>query len=360
MELKGTQKCRLEISQSISNHNKPCEINQKVALETSSSSQQRDHEGEVTEAHNKDEMEAKGKRKQINVFIPSDVKLHSTRRKLSLESSNLIQNKDGHEKKNTVPNYNLLGNLQPVSVASLKSSLLQSSNFSQHNFHHHHKNSESTNGSVSMGTSSGTFQISGHINEKIHTISSTPPSQSLSGASWTAFSGTCNEESPHKDIIDGIGNGSIQANCKKICSVGKKLSPESKCSSQLHVKGNKENVAPIQKQLSSSQSSFTKSKFGRKLSLGPLTQLEVNNENKSHSPWEANSIRTDCGCNEKQYNGDHTGKVAGETEQQKAEPFISDSAIVLDSEDSEEEMDSISRSKLSLARKPMGKWRAKA
>ncbi|KAK3210735.1 hypothetical protein Dsin_015441 [Dipteronia sinensis] len=364
-EFRGSEKSRLEVSESISSQKKPWGISRKLSLESSSSSQNKDGDGEVSEVHNdhlflSDQMEAKGKRKGVNI-IPDECnlsrdKLHGSRRKLSLESSCQIQKRDGHDKENLVSNHSAFCDPQTASVASSASSVLQSNKCSQQILHPP-QTTELVAGSTNMST-----KQSCQFSEK-------QSLKSLSSASHGASSMTLSKQQPHKDFInnDRMGNCSTVAECRKISSVGKKLSLGYKGSTQVKKTENKENVAPVSRvdklPLSTPQGSSTKRGIGGILSLGPLTQLQGSNDNSSQLFVHAENLSTTSSMTltkEKQSNQEQAAKVDGKSEVQRVEDLpILEAVIVLDSEDSEDEKDGGLRSKL-LARKRLGKWRVKA
>ncbi|KAK4854078.1 hypothetical protein QYF36_018618 [Acer negundo] len=441
-EFRESEKSRLEVSESSSSRKKPWGISWKLSLESSSSSQNKDGDGEVSEVHNdhlflSDQMEAKGKRKGVNI-IPDECnlsrdKLHGSRRKLSLESSCQIQKRDGHDKENLVSNHSAFRDPQTASVASSGSSVLPSNKCSQQILHPP-QTSEPVAGSTNMSTkqscqfgkkqSSKSLSSASHGHDKENLVSNHsafrdpqtasvassgssvlqsnkcsqqilhPPQttelvagstnmstkqscqfgekqslKSLSSASHGASSMTLSKQQPHKDFIDNdrMGNCSTVAEWRKISSVGKKLSLGYKGSTQVKKMENKENVAPVSRvdkiPLSTPQSSSTKRGIGRILSLGPLNQLQGSNDNNSQLFVHSENLSTASSMTltkEKQSNQEQAAKVGGKSEVQRVEDLpIPESVIVLDSEDSEDEKDGGLRSKL-LARKLMGKWRAKA
>ncbi|KAL5835983.1 hypothetical protein ACOSQ4_015480 [Xanthoceras sorbifolium] len=395
-QFRGSEKTRLEVSESNSSQKKPRDISRKLSLESSSSSQNRDGDREVNQVHSdqlflSDQMEAKGKRKEVNI-IPdernlSHDKLHGSRRKLSLESSFQFQKRDGHDKKNLVPHHSSLSTPQTASMASSGSSVLPPHKCSQQNLHCPQASklvTGSTNtirkqscqfGEKQSLESFDSFQIKDR--KRMLTQSHVLPSKPLSSASHGASSITPSELQPCKDFIDTgrMGNCSTDAECKKISSAGKKLSLGYKGSTQIQKTENKEDVAPVSPvdilSLSSPQSSSIKRGIGRKLSLGPLTQLQGSNENNSQLFVHSENLSAASSmtltaqqhyrCKEKkQPSQEQDAKVSGKSEVQRVEDSpISEAVIVLDSEDSEDEKDGALRSKL-LARKRMGKWRAKA
>ena len=112
-------------------------------------------------------------------------------------------------------------------------------------------------------------------------------------------------------------------------------------------------------------------RIGRKLSLGPLTQLQGSNDDNrqllslsqklSEDPSNDLPMQQDFSCDDKlKLNNDHHVKIDEDTKQQNTDISpIPESVIVLDSEDSEDE-GYVSLRKSLLARKRIGKWKAKA
>lgn len=320
-------------------------------------------------------MEAKGKQKEVNNTLDEcnlrQAKLCGTRRKLSLESSCQIQERNGHE------NENLVANQSPAISMDYPGSAMLQHDICSRQKHHLHQTSDPMNGNLSSSSqqpsqfnqkraSINSFPTSDGDNKKLLAESQVLLFQSNSnvsdGTSSVSLPVDSNKLQPHKDCVKKMGNGSTDATCKRISSVGKKLSLGSKGSSQGQEKDNKENVVPIHKvPVSSPQNSYRKNGIGRKLTLGPLRQLQGDNYNNCQLPHPENlsmdgmslPLSQDHRCNVKQYNPDRD-------EQQKIEGSpIPEAIVVLDSEDSEEEMDGALRLKL-LARKRKGNWRAKA
>lgn len=330
-------------------------------------------------------MEAKGKREEVNFTLDEcnlrQERLCGTRRKLSLESAWQIQKRHGHEKENILANQS---SPPIISTASSRSSTPQHNICSQRK-HHHQPTGESIDGSRRMRLEQlcefnekklflDTSLVSDANNEKMLIKSQLMPSQTHSnasrGSSSTALLVNSNELQPHKDFIDRIGNRSTNTIYKRMSSVGtKKLSLGLKGSSQGQEKYDEDNVVPIHKlPVSIPKSSSRSSGMGQKLSLGPLTQLQGNNDNNiqlfsqnlSMGAPVSSPLKQHHGCNEEQSNLDEDAKGTGENEQPKIGPPISEAVIVLDSEDSEEERDGALRSKLLRVHKRRVNSRAKA
>ena len=416
---------RHEVNEYGVRHNKLCGTRWKLSLESSGSTLKRDGDGKLNGVPNdhtvpsnyKDQRELEGTRKgpiDLNdEYNQGQDKLCETRQKLSLETFGQFQNRDGHDKENLVLNRCPSPNPQKPFVASSGSSMTKVGN----HYDHEEQGSKSINDSINMrskkltvgkkqpqGMSSDTCQIRDGCNEEMIVIPQPSPSEFHSNASHETFPlpmAAKHIELPHKGFIDGMGTGYNGINSKNLCSVGKKLSLGFRGLSQIQEKDNKENVVPVHQtplphpkspSLSSSMPSmvskvgknfesgseiiglnvsYKNCGIGRKLSLGPLTQLQGSNDDNrqllslsqklSEDPSKDLPLQQDCRCDNKQkLNHDHNMKIDGGTKQQNTEDKspVSESVIVLDSEDSEDE-GYVSLRKSLLARKRIGKRKAK-
>ncbi|KAM3761790.1 hypothetical protein ACB098_01G295000 [Castanea mollissima] len=426
MEVKTAgMESRHEVNEYGVSHKKLCGTRWKLSLESSGSTLKRDGDGKLNEVPNdhpvpsnyKDQRELEGTRKgpidMNDEYNQGQDKLCETRQKLSLETIGQFQNRDGHDKESLVLNRCPSPKPQKPFVASSGSSMMKVGN----HYDHEEQGSKSINDSINMrskkltvgekqpqGISSDTCQIRDGCNEEVIVIPQPSPSEFHSYASHETLPlpmAAKHIELPHKGFINGMGNGNNGINSKKLCSVGKKLSLGFRGLSQIQEKDNKENVVPVHQtslshpkspSLSSSTPSMV-SKAGkhfesgseisglnvsykncgisRKLSLGPLTQLQGSNDDNrqllslsqklSEDPSKGLPLQQDCGCDNKQkLNHEHNVKIDEGTKQQNTEDKspVSESVIVLDSEDSEDE-GYVSLRKSLLARKRIGKRKAK-
>ncbi|KAJ7973875.1 Ubiquitin-conjugating enzyme, E2 [Quillaja saponaria] len=340
------------------------------------------------------EKEPKG---MLTVHNVNKENLFGTRRKLSLETLGQLQKKSP-----TINN---------IYVDSLGSTVLQPVSCSQQQLHGD-QDSSSTNDSADMCDQKlqmepwNSCQISSG-NEKRMTVasgvsSSQPHSNVCYEASVIPSAINENKPHPHKELTDRMDHESISPKCKKVCSVGKKLSLGSRGSSLAQGYNNKENLVPIHESpimqpqsffMASSMSSLVSQvgesfergsvtndlcashkKLGicRKLSLGPLVQLQGRNDKDRQTASNSCYLSTDPSksfseqqnhmWNDKlESNQDHEGDSAGSTGQKGAEgPPMSD-VVVMDSEDSENEQRiKPLRHKVTVARKRLGRWKVRA
>jgi ubiquitin-conjugating enzyme E2 T len=408
------------VDENVVSHKK-CGTRWKLSLESSGLTHKRDGDGEVNEVPNdhillsncKKQMEIEEARKESkgmnDDYIRSRDKLCGSRRKLSLETFDQFQKGDGNDKVNLVPNCSLSPKAQEPSVTSSRSSLLKAGNL----YDNQEQDSKSVNDGINMISkkltvgkkqplgSSEACQRSDGCNEAM--IVNACKSDSNASHEASPILPVVNSIEPlHKDFINKMENSYSDLNCKRLCYVGKKLALGFRGSSQTQEKDDKENVVPVHKKplpqpkspsMGSSMSSFMskvgefyeresdisgldvshkKSRIGRKLSLGPLAQLQRSNDDSqllvSHSqklsedPSNALHMQQDCRWDDKQKsNYDNSIKIDEGSKRQKTDGSpMSELVIVLDSEDSEDEENVSLRSKSLLARKRIGKWRAKA
>lgn len=312
-------------------------------------------------------MEVIGKRKVASDILDdhnlNNDKPHGNRRKLSLEYNCEIQKRDRTEKKNLVTNYSSSFDSQNVApVATSGPLVLQPEGTSERKILFPQArepvivtSNVSTKQSCGFGRkesweeSSDIFQLNGK--EKISTSGGTS-SKILSEQE------PCNNNFSDTDRTGKCYN---DAECKKIPPVRKKLSLGSK---RMQRTENKENVAPSavdKPSLSSHQSRSPKKGFGQEMHLDPLVhQHRSNTNNREAVDLENHSMTSSRDKEKKQLNLEQdTTDCSKSGIERKEDSLISETVIVLDSEDSEDEMDGALRSRL-LSRRRMGKWRAKA
>lgn len=314
-------------------------------------------------------------------------KLCGSRRKLSLESLGQFQKKSDNDMENVVPN-NHCSSLKPQSLPVPSSGSLepQSGNSHKQGLHQSQESKladDKADDNIGMRSkrvrkfgnnlSLGSLNTSKMIDENI-VIPQLSPSQSHCNAlseplQMAPALGSVTKLQPHKDLVDGIGNGSIGTSCKKLCLAGKKLSLGFRGSSESHGKVDKENVAPQVTENSDAVSkngginaSYTKCGMEEKNSRNmlPQSQKSVSSYPSKSVPKQEQNLRWDEKQQSKQgYNCDIT-KVIKQKESEGPSISESEAVIVLDSESSDEERRIPPRSKSLLARKRMGKWRIRS
>ncbi|XP_057969093.1 uncharacterized protein LOC131158324 [Malania oleifera] len=361
MDVKGSDKgSKYEVNKGIASGKKPCGIGQNLSLEYSCSNQRKDVDSRVNETSSEfeNQMEAKGPKDNSNPkgkvhgCNPSLEKLFGTRQKLSLGSSGQSKMRDGEQQKNAAGNHNLLLSELP--------SVMQASDGLERR-PHQDKGTIIVNDSINTSLkepfqigqeltvdSSGTFDASvgnnGELPVAFHSsvLSSFSHYEDSHGALAGAQALDGNELQPQKDATGGAGNDFTESNCKKLCSFSKKLSLGSLSSSQRRKNDKNENLTPSQYV----PPSHPETRSSQNLSTAQLKFL----------------LPQDSKCHEQQQQSclDQGGKIAHEKEQVMEESPISDVIIVLDSEESEEETNAPSRSKLLVARKRLaGKRKAR-
>ncbi|OMO94078.1 Ubiquitin-conjugating enzyme, E2 [Corchorus capsularis] len=352
MEVQGLDKeSKHDANELIDSQKKPHGISQKLSLESSSSSKKKDSDQEVNEVPNHqlspsdlmNQIEGKRKRETEKDVLPecnlNREKVNGNGRKLSLKSSNKFED-DFDNKENVDPN--CLSSLRQHQ-ASPGSSLLQVS--------------ANSGRKTSLQLSQSQKRPFGSMDsiQTCENVSSRKTGPKLSESQKQPFGSmdsiqTCENVrmlgAAQEDSVDKMEKVSATTKSEKLSSGSKKRSLGLKGSS-LHRQNesNKENVVPIHNLPLSKPQTPGKSGIGRKLSLGPLTQIQKDQKQQRHQL--------------------HTTETDVETKQQKGEEEteecpISETVIVLDSEDSEDEERGSLRSRMPLARKRLGKWRVKA
>ncbi|XVF88532.1 hypothetical protein PTKIN_Ptkin19aG0058000 [Pterospermum kingtungense] len=309
----------------IPNHKKPLGISQKLSLESTSSNKKKEGDQEVKEVPERrlfpsdsiNQMDGKRKREKENDVLNECNLNHEKGKGKGLKSSNQFKD-DFDNKENMDPNY-----LSSIcqNRASSGSSLSQASLIQQLEQHQDGKSaSSSIKSSSKLGQSQK--QAFGCMD-------------SLQTRDNVKILGKVEE-----DFVDRMENVSANTKSERISSVGKKLSLGLKGSSYRQQVSNKENVTPIHNLPVSKPQTPGKSGLGRKLSLGPLSQVQQEGRNQKQQSHQIQSTETDVEIKQ--------------TEE-------SETVVVLDSEDSEEEGHAAAlRTRRPLARKRLGKWRFKA
>lgn len=330
------------------------------------------------------QMEIKGKRKDENSTLNecklNQEKPHGIRRKLSLESSGQFKKSNDDNKENIDPNccqsvYNPLTTFLPSSGTSellisnnQRQQLCQSQDDQPKRFKTNpgskpllvsQKNSLDSSQYLSMASKKKLLLPTQPLLSKSHSVAA-------NDVSPIPLRVNISEELRSENTKDRTGNASASTKIKKNSSFGNKLS--------LGLKGlqrqenNRENDVPVhQLQHLKPESPCRNSGLGRKLSLGPHTELGVHKddhrqENLTTDASESEPVPKDCGLNEKQQSKQEESTKTGKDikEHENEETDESESVIVLDSEESEEEDRVSQRSRLSLARKRVCKSIAKA
>ncbi|KAK6248521.1 hypothetical protein QUC31_020086 [Theobroma cacao] len=314
-------------------HKKPHGISQKLSLESTSSDKKKDSDQDVPSQHffpsdSMNQMEGKRKREKENDVLNecnlNHEKVNGNGWKLSLKSSNQFKD-DFDNKENVDPNY--LSSLCQHRASS-GSSLFQASRIQQLD---QHQDGKSANSSIKSSSK--------HCQNQKQPCGSTDPLQTCENVKML--------ETPQEEFVDRMENVSATTKSEKVSSVGRKLSLGLKGSSHKQQESNKENVTPVHNLILPKPQTPGKSGLGRKLSLGPLTQVQLNcGHNQKQQSHRPQSIETDVEI--KQKGGEET-----------EESPISEMVVVLDSEDSEEEGHASLRSRMPVARKRLGKWSAK-
>lgn len=371
----------------------------KLSLEASGQTKKRDANGEGNQVP-KDQLflsdfgnqiEEEGTEKAVKDTLDKcnqsqEKKLCGSRRKLSLESLGQFQKKSDNDMENVVPNNNCSSfKPQSLPVPSSGSLVPQSGNSHKQGLHQSQE-SKLADDNIGMRSkrvrkfgknlSLGSLNTSRMIDENI-VIPQLSPSQSHCNAlseplPMAPALGNVTKLQPHKDLVDGIGNGSIGTSCKKLCLAGKKLSLGFRGSSESHGKVDKENVAPQVTENSDAVSkngginaSYTKcgmdqSEEKNSRNMLPQSQKSVSSYPSKSVPKQEQNLRWDEKQQSKQgYNCDIT-KVIKQKESEGPSISESEAVIVLDSESSDEERRIPPRSKSLLARKRMGKWRIRS
>ncbi|XP_020536434.1 uncharacterized protein LOC105637708 isoform X2 [Jatropha curcas] len=350
----------------ISSHNKPGGISRKLSLGPSSSTHKKSTDGKTNGMPdsqqldlenvegNRDRKEARG---ILDEYGLTYEKLCGNERKLTLESS--VQ-KDGN---NDLKQFHPFCNTQSLKMASPESSLLQGGGSHELQLHQHHDGKSKYDRKIMKsnrlsivsqkipGGSLDACQTSDGNNEKmlVTPVISSPQTHSISSGALTMFPSVSHDALlSFQDSADKLENDSTGKKCEEeySVSISKKLSLGLKGSSEKQEKDNKENVMLINKLSFSTPETLRKVGIGRKLSLGPPTQLQSG---------QLLSCPEVIPKDEPQMQ-----KSDGESKQCGEESQLSESIIVLDSEDSEEESNGPVRSKLSLVRKRIGKRKTQA
>lgn len=368
-----------DANESIASHKKLIGINRKLSLESSVPSREKVVHKEGSRVP-QDQMEVEGADKLLkdkpNKCNQSQEKLCGSRRKLSLGALSQSQNKSDNDIEKVVPNYcpsvepqNLpvpsSGSFVPLSGNPCKQGLPQSQDdeLIDDIINMRSKRLCQSGSKQSLGSLDSSEMIKESRNEMIATPQLPRPQLHSGGLSEplpVAPALDSVKRQPHEDMIEGMGNGSMDTSRKKLRLGGKKLSLGFRGSLQTQGKDNKENVVP---QMSEYNGSGSKNRGDN-----AIAQLEVNNSNMLPHSLSVSSCPSKSLPNQHQdfrgdekHHEDYTD-IAGATKKKKAEEPArpeSEAVIVLDSEDSEEEKTVPAKTKSVLARKRLGKWRVR-
>ncbi|XP_022730717.1 probable ubiquitin-conjugating enzyme E2 37 [Durio zibethinus] len=311
----------------IPSHKKTHGISQKLSLESTLSTKRKDGDQEVNEVPNhhlfpcdeRNQMEGKRKREKENDVLNecnlNNEKINRNGRKSSLKSSSQFKD-DFDNKENVDPNYSSSLSQHQPSFGSLLSQASRNQQLDQH------QDGKSAN--ISIKSSSKLCQSQ---KQQFGSV------ESLQTCENVKILGIVEE-----DFVDRKEN--VSANTKS-----EKLLLRLKGLSHRQQESNKENVMPLSK-----PQTLAKSRLGGKLSLGSSTQVQQDcgGYQKQQSHQVVQSLEIDMGIKQ---------KGTEETE----EFSISETVVVLDSEESEEEgHGALVRTRMPLARKRLGKWRVEA
>ncbi|XP_050375602.1 probable ubiquitin-conjugating enzyme E2 37 [Argentina anserina] len=373
-----------DVNQSVTSHKKLTGISRKLSLESSVPACKRDAHKEGREAPN-DQMEVEGTERLLkdnpNKCNLSQEIICGSRRKLSLGALSQSQEKSDNDIEN-IDHCRSVGQ-QNLPVPSSASVVLLSGNtykeglnpsqdgkFVGHNINLGSKRLRQFGNMQSLG-SINTSQVIGENRDEMIVTPQPPPPHSHTNVLSEPLPATSALESvkhlPSKDTVDEMGHNSTDTSRKRLCLAGKKLSLGFRGSSHMQGKDNKENVLPqMSKYTGSGATDGGENAMHKKIGIAQLEENSSNMLQNSHSVSSNPSKflpkqHQDFRPAEKQHQ-DYPD-IIGATKQTKAEEPVrreSESVIVLDSEDSEEENTGRVKSKPVLARKRLGRWRVRA
>ncbi|KAJ4833431.1 hypothetical protein Tsubulata_034359 [Turnera subulata] len=276
-----------------------------------------------------------------------------TCRKLSLQSSVQFHNEDHRNTadKGPIPSAEDVGSKQSAGALGV-----QVNNCYKQQLHEHHEK-EPMCGSKMITSKEGTGKTLSNSYDLHQSSDGNDNKLLVTSESSPGILSDTNSEEISKCAVDRMWSIATGTKCKKVLSLNKKLSLGSKVQPEVHEKDDKENLVPAQKLPFSSLHTPRETGIGRKLTSGPLINLQGNKEDDSQMNLRHKNISPDPSkkqkCN-KAKNGMQVIELA-------EDPPIAESVIVLDSEESEEETTTGSlRSKLSLGRKRIAKRKTQA
>lgn len=395
--------------QNMASHNKASGISRKLSLESMGQTRKRYDIEEVTETSKcnlflndtGEPVKVKGTKREfkdtLHNSIWSQEKVSGSKRNLSLEVLSHSQRRNNNEKENVVPNDCTSNESFCLSVADSASLVPQALN-SQRQELHQFQDSKLVDVNMRMKSekqcvlgqkqSFGLCEVIDGSQEKVIATPQFLPFETGSKASDKTLPEAPARNfvklQPQKDSISRIENSTLTTSHKKLHLVGKKLSLGSRVSEKRE-KDYKENLETVSSSVVSYASStvssmdkdydrlsvLTKERdkdgTGWIQSLGSPVWMEDTDGNDTQLPPSSHNVFTnplkhlpqqkDSGRDQKwQFDEDDNGKAAGGIRQQEAEKSSKAEAIVLDSEDSEEEKSAPSKTK-PLVRKRLGRWR---
>lgn len=400
MDKGGLELSRFNVDESLGKHNKMSPLKRKLSLESTSLNQKCVNDRTAKESFTDDLMGH-----QIEGIAPNQQpaenfnkykengKLHNPNRKLSLESSSRNQ-KISAQCKDNVLSYQCSPVLKPkeAGIGFMESVLVEKDvNQYKQKSHQLHKSGDVESASV---TNKGSEKICMDQNRASIGDKTSPQSLSVNTSSERSLSllpmpfntSHCDKQ-PQKDCLDKIGSGLPSTEHKRLGLAGRKQSLGLATSLLSREKDNKENMISVSgvllpnteigesnlgKVVNSNTNVYHKKQLGirRRLPLQPLEksncsddgnmQLSLFDDNLNGYPSKLLLETEDSRHIQKrmQENNDIcTGKIEHHSEVLP----ISDSAVVLDSEDSDDEKSITVRPKLSFTRKRVvGKWKVKA
>ncbi|KAL8149256.1 hypothetical protein AgCh_006309 [Apium graveolens] len=318
--------------------------------------------------------------------------LHSTSRKLSLESSSRNKKLSVQYKENVL-SYQSSPVLKPKDAAmgSTECVLLEKNvNHYEQPSHHLHESrvlksvGATCKGSVKIRIDQS--RVSSTDNTLPQPLVNPPIKQSLIPLPMPSKTSSCSKL-PQKDCVDKTGSGLFSIKHKRLGLPGRKPSLGLPTSLQSQEKDNKENMISVSGVLLSSKGSggslhkkivnsnsnvYPKKQLGmrRKLTLEPLDKSNWSNDgniqlNSCDEKLNGNPSKLLRATEESRHiqklMEENDDKFTGQIKHHSEVLPISDSAIVEDSEDSDDDKKVTVRHKLSLKRKRLiGKWNVKA
>ncbi|XVE54281.1 hypothetical protein DITRI_Ditri03aG0068200 [Diplodiscus trichospermus] len=317
----------------IAGNKKPHGISQKLSLQSTSSSKKKDGDQEVEEmpdhhllsSDSINQIDGKRKREKENDVLNESNLNHGKGNGNGWKTSNQFKD-DFDDKENVDPNYLLPLCQHRASSGSSLSYATPSQQSEQH------QDGKSTNTSKSSSSK----------------LSQSPKQPFGCVDSLQTFDNVKKLGTVEENFVDRIPNVSANTKSEKLASAGKKLSLGLKGSSHRQQVSNKENAIPIHNLPFSKAQTPGNCGLRCKPCLRPLSKVQQVGLNQKQQSHQVQSTETDVEAKQ---------KGIGEIE----EPSISETVVVLDSEDSEEEVHAASlRTRMPLGRKRLGKWRVKA
>lgn len=399
MDAEGPQLSRLEVDESFGKHKKLSPIKSKLSLASTSSNLKRVTDKIAKEAFSDDllgnQIEGKARNQQpaekFNSY-QNNGKLHSTSRKLSLESSSRNQ-KVSVQCKENVLSYQSSPVLKPkeADMGSTECMLLEKDvNHYEQQSHHLHKSGVVKSAGATNKGSEKICMDQSRVNISDDTWPQplvNPPSQRSLGPLPMPLNTSHCDKQPQKDCVDKTGSVLFSIKHKRLGLASRKQYLGLPTSLQSQEKDNKENMISVSGVLLSSKGSgeswhgkivnsnsnvYPKKQLGmrRKLPLEPLDKSNCSTDgniqlNSCDDNLNGNPSKLLRATEESRYiqkpMQENDEKFTGQIKHHSEVLPIPDSAIVQDSEDSDDDKKVTVRPKLSVKRKRLiGKWNAKA